>query len=157
MMKVTVTRAGVTCFEHPSVKKQRQGSRNTFGLFRFTDHTKPRHSPLSLVTWSAGNWDTVHRCVGVRVKLSLRLTKHHARTEDVRESGGIASRILNLGTSIRWVVSFTKCVFETANFRSVIGSRMTWAAGWKTSRGKPVGRPKHRWIIIITIIIINGS
>jgi hypothetical protein len=39
-----------------------------------------------------------------KVKLSLCLTKHQA---DVLGSGGIAPRILDLGTRQRWVVSFT--------------------------------------------------
>jgi hypothetical protein len=41
----------------------------------------------------------------VKVKLSLRLTKHHEMK--MYWSGGIAPRILDLGTRWRWVVSFT--------------------------------------------------
>jgi hypothetical protein len=43
---------------------------------------------------------------GVKVKLPLCLTKHHAMKTYWR-SGGIAPRILDLGTRWRWVVSFT--------------------------------------------------
>jgi hypothetical protein len=42
----------------------------------------------------------------VKVKLSLCLTKHHAMKTYYR-SGGIAPRILDLGSRWRWVVSFT--------------------------------------------------
>jgi hypothetical protein len=42
----------------------------------------------------------------VKVKLSLCLTKHHA-IRTYWGSGGIAPRILDLGTRWRWVVSFT--------------------------------------------------
>jgi hypothetical protein len=44
--------------------------------------------------------------VKVKVKLSLCLTKHHAM-KTYWGSGGIAPRILDLGTRWRWVVSFT--------------------------------------------------
>jgi len=40
-----------------------------------------------------------------KVKLSLCLTKHHAKKTYWR-SGGIALGILNLGTRWRWVVTF---------------------------------------------------
>jgi hypothetical protein len=43
---------------------------------------------------------------GKKVKLSLCLTKHHAMKTNWG-SGGIAPRILDLGTGWRWVVSFT--------------------------------------------------
>jgi hypothetical protein len=42
----------------------------------------------------------------VNVKLSVSLTNHHAM-KTYWGSGGIASRILDLGTRWRWVVSFT--------------------------------------------------
>jgi hypothetical protein len=42
----------------------------------------------------------------VKVKLSLCLTKHHAMKTHWG-SGGVAPRILDLGTRWRWVVSFT--------------------------------------------------
>jgi hypothetical protein len=42
----------------------------------------------------------------VKVKLFLCLTKHHSM-KAYSASGGIAPRILNLGTRWRWVVSFT--------------------------------------------------
>jgi hypothetical protein len=44
--------------------------------------------------------------VKVTAKLFLCLTKHHAM-KTYRGSGGIATRILNLGCRWRWVVSFT--------------------------------------------------
>jgi hypothetical protein len=47
-----------------------------------------------------------HDAWEVKVKLSLCLTKHHAM-KTYYGSGGIASRILDLGTRWRWVVSFT--------------------------------------------------
>jgi hypothetical protein len=49
----------------------------------------------------------LYRTIGVKVKvkLSLCLTKHHAM-KAYWESGGIAPRILHLGTRWRWVVSF---------------------------------------------------
>jgi hypothetical protein len=46
------------------------------------------------------------RIVKVKVKLSLCLTEHHAM-KTYGESGGIAPRILDLGTRKRRVVSFT--------------------------------------------------
>jgi hypothetical protein len=42
----------------------------------------------------------------VKVKVKSALTKHHAM-KAYWESGGIAPRILDLGTRWRWVVSFT--------------------------------------------------
>jgi hypothetical protein len=51
--------------------------------------------------------DLAARCKNVKkVKLSLCLTKHHGMKTYWR-SGGIAPRILDLGTRWRWVVSFT--------------------------------------------------
>jgi hypothetical protein len=44
--------------------------------------------------------------IHVKVNLSLYLSKHHA-TKTYWGSGGKAARILNLGTTWRWVVSFT--------------------------------------------------
>jgi hypothetical protein len=44
--------------------------------------------------------------VKVKVKFSLCLTKHHS-VKTYWGSGGIAPRILNFGTSWKWVVSFT--------------------------------------------------
>jgi hypothetical protein len=43
--------------------------------------------------------------VNVQLKLSLCLTKHHAM-KIYGQSGGIAPRILNLGTAWRWMLSF---------------------------------------------------
>jgi hypothetical protein len=42
-----------------------------------------------------------------KVKLSLCLTNSALRHEDVWRSGSIDPRILDLGTSLRWVISFT--------------------------------------------------
>jgi hypothetical protein len=49
---------------------------------------------------------TASSCINIKVKLFLCLTKHHAMKAYLW-SGGIAPRILDLGTSWSWVVSFT--------------------------------------------------
>jgi hypothetical protein len=48
----------------------------------------------------------LHILIMVKVRLSLCLTKHHAM-KACWGSGSVAPRILDLGTSRRWVVSFT--------------------------------------------------
>jgi hypothetical protein len=65
----------------------------------------------------------------LKVKLSLCLTKHHAMNT-YWESGGIAPRILNLGTRYKWVVSFTPLSLYSGA-RS-LGSH--WIGGWVSSR-----------------------
>jgi hypothetical protein len=68
------------------------------------------HSPEYLnfkfiTTFTVGCQCCVYKKVK-KVKFSLCLTKHHAM-KAYCGSGGIAPRILDLGTRCRWVVSFT--------------------------------------------------
>jgi hypothetical protein len=79
--------------------------------FAFTQNCSPvDHDPTkwlySLHQSSNGDSAATHCFENVKVKLSVCLTKHHAR-KTYWKSGGIAPHILDLGTRWRWVVSFT--------------------------------------------------
>jgi len=63
----------------------------------------------------------------VKVKLSLCLTKHHAR-KTYCGSGGIAPLILDLGTRWRWAVSFTaRPLYPRERALVLIGQEAGWA------------------------------
>jgi len=81
------------------------------------DHLVLRHKAFREYNKVTGIPTVKGENVVVKVKLSLCLTKSHVvktcpllnsapRHEDLWVSGGIAPRILNLGTRWRWVVSF---------------------------------------------------
>jgi len=62
------------------------------------------------------------------------------------ESGGIATRILYLGTRLRWVVSFTPRPFHSQGMRpgihcieSCVGPKPVWTQWWRGKLPAPAG------------------
>jgi hypothetical protein len=73
----------------------------------------------------------------VKIKLSLCSTNYALYHEGVRASGCIASRFLDLGTSLRWVPSFTPrpLYLRGKRPRYPLHRRVGWPQNWSGRHG----------------------
>jgi hypothetical protein len=88
-----------------------------------------RHFPKRANLFHILTWHLI-----LKAELSLHLTKHHA-TKTYWGSGGIATHILNLGTRLTWVASFTHRPLY-------LGTK--WVGGWVGPRAS-LDAVARRW------------